>query len=313
MKNLSILSIFCFATLACNAQLREKQQPHSFQSTLDFSSSNANEDDERGFTFGIDLGVYLASRKTAGIYNGAGGRSINTQSIWYDVETRLAEVGVNAFSNTVQNINNEYPEYNNGVTGFDISGEDLPLNMGYSPKLYFGLGATYHFSQYWALVAKSSLANLKATDVYTMTLIGPTLPQNASEVIGIFDITGEEQRLHLDLGFKNTSYNDYGFKWFWGAGASVVGSKISNNVAWIGDIQYPLLISSATVQSNNPQAFEAIQTAYNIGYYATTGWEMEYDERYDFGIGFVLSRDPIELAGDTQTVFNKRIYITFGI
>ena len=57
----------------------------------------------------------------------------------------------------------------------------------------------------------SSIANLKSTAVYTMELLGPTIPQNASAVIQQFDITGEEQRIHFDLGFKNTSYNDYGF------------------------------------------------------------------------------------------------------
>jgi len=311
MKNFILVLLICVATLNLTAQTTSNQ---SFTSPRDLMTlEEVAEEESRGFTFAIDLGVYLASKKTANIYNGAGGLEVNTQSIWYDVETRLTQVGVNTFSNVVQTINDEFPEYNNTVTGFDISGSDLPINMRYSPKLYFSLGATYHFNDYWAVVAKTSLANLKATDVYTMRLIGPPIPQNASEAIGIFDITGEEQRLHLDLGFKNTSYNDYGFKWFWGAGASLVGSKIENNVAWIGRTRYPLLISSASALSQNPQAFEAIQTSFGIGYYATTGWEMEYNERYDFGIGFVLSRDPIELAGNSQTVYNKRIYITFGI
>ncbi len=311
MKTFILGILFCIATLNHTAQL--DSHIYNPQSSL-LEPRDADDDDERsGFTFAIDLGVYLASKKTANIYNGSGGSEINTQSIWYDVESRLTQVGVNTFANVIQNINTEFPEYNGTVTGFDISFEDLPLNMNYTPRLYFSLGATYHFNDYWALVAKTTLANLKATDVYTMRLIGPPIPPNATEVIGIFDITGEEQRLHFDLGFKNTSYNDYGFKWFWGGGASLVGAKIENNIAWIGETRYPLLISTSSALTQNPQAFEAIQTAYNIGYYATTGWEIEYEERFDFGIGFVLSRDPIELAGTSQNVWNKRIYFTFGL
>lgn len=279
-----------------------------------------DDDDEgngRGFTFGIDMGVYLASKKTANIYNGLNGSLLNDQARWFSVPDRFIEVGAGGpaqnIANISQVINDEFPaQYNGTVEGFFMDSQDFSTDMNYSPRLYFALNATYHFNDYWAVVARSSLANLKTTAVYTMTLLGPLPPQNASEVIQQFDINGEEQRLHLDLGFKNTSYNDYGFQWFWGGGMSLVGAKVESNTAFIGDRPYSLILTN----NNNfqvPQDFNATQASYNFGFYATTGFEMEYQERYLFGIGFNLSRDPIELGTFQEDVWNKRIYITFGI
>ncbi|MEJ6796781.1 MAG: hypothetical protein QNK63_08720, partial [Flavobacteriales bacterium] len=136
------------------------------------------EETSRGFTFSIDLGMYLASKKTANIYNGLGLSQINNQASWYSIARRFNDVGVNTRANITQTINDNYPEYNGTVTDFIITENDLPLDMNYSPKIYFALNATYHFSDYWAVVAKSSIANLKSTAVYTMTLEGPTIPQN---------------------------------------------------------------------------------------------------------------------------------------
>ncbi len=270
------------------------------------------EESVKGFTFAIDLGMYLASKKTANAYQGLGLSQINDQALWWSIGERFTEVGINTQAQVIQNINDSYPEYNGTVTGFLIGNDDYPLDMNYSPRIYFALNATYHFSDYWALVAKSSIANLKSTAVYTMELLGPTIPQNASAVIQQFDITGEEQRIHFDLGFKNTSYNDYGFKWFWGGGMSLVGSKILSNTAFIGTNPYELILQN---NGNNQflTEFNSAQTAFNVGYYATTGWEMEYKERYDFGIGFNLSRDVIELGPNEESVWNKRIYVSFGI
>ncbi len=269
------------------------------------------EETSRGFTFSIDLGMYLASKKTANIYNGLGLSQINNQASWYSIPQRFTEVGLNTQANIVQTINENFPEYNGTVTGIRFGADDFPQDMNYSPKIYFALNATYHFSDYWAVVAKSSIANLKSTAVYTMTLEGPTIPQNASEVIQQFDLSGKEQRIHFDLGFKNTSYNDYGFKWFWGAGMSMVGAKVESNTAFIGDSRYELILQNS---GNNQliNEFNSAQTAFNVGYYATTGWEMEYQDRFDFGIGFNLSRDVIELGLTEQSVWNKRIYISFG-
>ena len=286
---------------------------YSTQSELTiWSEEEPIEESAKGFTFAIDLGVYLASKKTANIYQGLGLSQINEQALWYSIGERFTEVGINTQAQIVQDINNSYPQYNGTVTGFFIEGADYPLDMNYSPRLFFALNATYHFSDYWAVVAKSSVANLKSTAVYTMTLEGPTIPQNASEVIQQFDLTGEEQRIHFDLGFKNTSYNDFGFKWFWGGGMSLVGAKIQSNTAFIGTNPYELILQN---NGNNQflSEFNSAQTVFNVGYYATTGWEMEYKDRYDFGIGFNLSRDVIELGPTEQSVWNKRIYVSFGI
>jgi len=265
----------------------------------------------RGFTFAIDLGVYFASRKTANIYNGGGGAPITQQAIWYTIEERF-QIGLNNPANVIQTINNEFPELGGTVTDFIIDSDDLPFDLNYSPRLYFGLNATYHFSDYWGVVVKSSLAGLKSTGVYTLELIGPSIPQNATEVIRQFDLTGEEQRIHFDLGFKNTSYNDYGFKWFWGAGISAVGARIQRNTAFIGRQRFELILqNNGNTQFLND--FNSNQTAFNLGFYGTTGWEVEYNDRYDFGIGFTLSRDQIELGLQTTPVWNKKVYISFGI
>lgn len=311
MKNLGLGILFCIATLTTQAQLNESYSP---KSTLNLGLNIPAEDDEdeRGFTYAVDLGVYLASKKTANIYNGAGGVEINTQTVWQSISERLTSLP-NATSTITEIINAELPQYNGTVTGYSFPIDHLPIDLNYSPRLYFGIGATYHFNKYWGLNIKSSLANLKTTGVYTMRLQGPLPPQNASEVIEIFDVTGEERRVHFDLGFRNTSYNDFGFKWFWGGGASLVGAQIESNTAWIGQRQFPLLLTNSPNINQNPQAAETLQTTFNLGFFATTGWEMEYDEKFDVAIGFVLSRDPIELGGTEQTVYNKRIYFSFGI
>ncbi len=315
MKYLFILVTFFGLSSSVHGQLMQQQSKTSQYDFFNISDEEVltEEESKRGFTFAIDLGMYLASKKTANIYNGSGGAQVNEQALWYSVGTRFGDnVGLNNVSNITQEINDQYPEYNGTVTGYLISSGDLPLDMNYSPRIYFGLNATYHLSDYWGIVLKSSVANLKSTAVYTMELIGPSIPQNASEVIQQFDITGEEQRLHFDFGFRNTSYNDFGFKWFWGGGISAVGSKILKNTAFIGEQGHELILqNNGNTQFLN--TYNASQTAFNIGFYATTGWEMEYKERYDFALGFNLSRDPIELGLQTTDVWNKRVYISFGI
>jgi len=316
--------ILVFLTGFFGSYVSAQLKPNASVETYSFLNKNSSfleeevevedEDSRRGFTFGIDLGAYLASKKTANIYNGAGGRVINNQALWNSIPERFTEIGINTPVQVINDINAEYPEYGNTVSGFflNTTAEFLPADMNYNPRLFFGLNATYHLNDYWAIMAKSSVANLKSTAVYTMVLEGPTIPANANDVRQQFDLTGEEQRIHFDLGFKNSSYNDYGFKWFWGGGISGVGSRIQRNTAFIGSQRYELLI-----QNNGNQQFvnefNANQTVFNIGFFLNTGWEMEYKDRYDFGLGFHLSRDPIELGNLREDVYNIRIFITFGI
>ncbi len=322
---MKIFSCFAFCLLTVTAiygqrkaDLESKANSYSY-----FGHSEETEDEEeyedngRGFTFGIDLGVYLASKKTANIFNGNiaafDGDLKTEQGTWLTVEERF-NLNPNLNSQIIEIMNQEFlSEYNNTIIGYEIDDLDYAYDMNYSPRLFFALNATYHLNDYWAIVAKSSLANIKTTAVYTMELIGPPIPQNASEVIQQFDINGEEQRLHIDLGFKNTSYNDYGFQWFWGGGISLIGAKVETNTAFIGDRPYPLILNNNNNNFLQPQEFDATQPSYNFGFYATTGFEMEYQERYIFGLGFNLSRDPIELGTYKEDVWNKRIYFTFGI
>ena len=93
---------------------------------------------------------------------------------------------------------------------------------------------------------------------------------------------------------------------------SMVGAKVESNTAFIGQTPYELILQNS---GNNQliNEFNSAQTAFNVGYYATTGWEMEYQDRFDFGIGFNISKDVIELGLTEQSVWNKRIYISFGI
>ncbi|MFK7757962.1 MAG: hypothetical protein AB8B53_13615 [Flavobacteriales bacterium] len=319
MKKILLLLLSFFVFTAIYSQRKSDLKAQSISYSM-FNSDEETEDEEyedsnRGFTFGIDLGVYFANKKTSNIYNGNisafDGDLENAQGVWFTVAERF-NLNPNLRSQLIQTINDEYPEYNQTVTDFVIDDLDYSYDMNYQPRLYFALNATYHLSDYWAIVAKSSLANLKANAVYTMTLIGPLPPQNASEVIEQFDISGEEQRLHLDLGFKNTSYNDYGFQWFWGGGMSLVGAKVEANTAFIGERAFPLILRN-NGNFQLPQEFDATQPSYNIGFYATTGFEMEYQDRYTFGIGFNLSRDPIELGTYKEDVWNSRVFITFGI
>ncbi len=321
MKRLLIIPVLLLSTITI-AQLKPKADVKLY-SLYDRGLSDEivdDEESERGFTFAMDLGVYLASKKTANLYNGSGLANINAQSNWLSVEERFTSVGFNQQANIVQemNTNPALSQYSGTIVGFALNGnpssEDYSYarDMNYTPSFFFGLNATYHLSDYWGIVGKVSVANLVTTAVYTMELFGPLPPQNASEVIEVFNIRGEEQRVHLDLGFKNTSYNDYGFKWFWGAGASLVGAQIQQNTAFIGETPYDLIFQNNGNQQFL-QEFNANQTLYNFGFYANTGWEFEYKERYDVGIGFNLSRDVIELGPVEEIGWNKRIYFYFGI
>jgi hypothetical protein len=269
-----------------------------------FSSVFAQDSDERkGFRFGLNMGMYFPSKVSANYYNGSGfyDNNIDPNGVrMYSIEERL-----NLTPQETQYITNYF-----NATGFQFPYDAYPIAMRYNGGFNIGFQTAYDFNNKSSLIFDLNVCKVRAYDRFTMQLNGTSAQQNGQTDIRIFNIEGNEQRLNLALGYRTGWALSGNGLYFMQFGGSMLGTKVINNVAIVGDRNYELIIGAANpAQMINYRP----QTGIGFGYYFSTGFFLPLGTNKNAELSLAFSKDKMILNMNEFKGWNKMLTFCFSI
>jgi hypothetical protein len=308
----ALFILFLFSTNVMRSQNGWLRLFHTNSMTsLNTDDEEMTEDTIRGFSFGLNLGTYFASKKTANFYNGGctSNEFIDVNEVrCYSIADRLGVNGsTTAFNQTYNQVINEV---GNGATGFDVPYDAYPANMRYSPAFSVGLNIKYNFNRYSALLFNLNAIKLKAVDIFTLRFYGGTLPVNAQSDVRQYSIVGQEQRFNLSFGYRQGWYmNDFANFYLQG-GPSMLGVQFEKNSIQIGNTSYDLFVG---VQNQSTLVNPQPRTDIAIGGYGAMGVEFFFNKKLSFDLSFGMNREKVILYSLEAKGWHKWIQATFTI
>jgi hypothetical protein len=308
-KPLFFICVFTFFSIVALAQKGKQFNVHEVKLNLD--DDDDWYDEEKGFSFGINIGAYLGSKKPAMVYNGTCAYPL-TDNIaqCYRIPERLGKGDGSVFNQLVQN---EILNSQNATGGdYFFPADTYPMNMRYNPAIMLGLHVKYNFNLFKAITFNINYARLKTVDKFSMIFTGTSLQPNQQQDIRLFDIIGEEDRLSIALGYRNGWEINNGANFYLEFGGALNGTKWRENYLQIDQLRYDLYMNFIPGQPN-PQGVNAPQTTFGSGYYFGTGTEFKISGKYGFDLGFNLVNDKITIGTYSERVWNKMIFATFSL
>jgi hypothetical protein len=267
--------------------------------------SKAQEDEYRGFSFGLRIGAYSASDTTANFYNGSGLLQQGTN--YAGVRAMSIEERVNWNPLETQYINSYY-----GSSGFSFpnyfDNYAYPTAMRYSPAIALGLDLRYRFDRYGSFVFQFLTTRIKTVDKYSVIFEGTGAQQNAQQDIRLFTVEGNEQRFQMVLGYRQGWEINEGMDFFVQPGISLTGIKVVSNKAYIADRSYDLFIGG----DNFNQTYGYVpRTATGMGAGVQIGFEFPLGTGHSADISFGTYREKMKLWDWETNGWNKTLTASF--
>lgn len=230
----SLLIFFLFST---NCFPRDEEKSNS--------QKNKN---EKGFHAGLHLGAFFANQYTSKLYDGYGYDADGKKNDFWNADVEKSSfmyrkiIWEHGGGNGQPDLIAQALGVNPGEWKFDES--DMPQNMKYNPAFLIGLQMNFGFTKKDALLLNVNTSQLKLsgnfTIVVTNPLIGPQQP--GYEDIRTFSITGGEQRLMFQLGYRRIlgDMEESVLNFFIEGGATVNMTKFLRNQVKINNFQIDL-------------------------------------------------------------------------
>jgi hypothetical protein len=214
--------------------------------------------DGRGWSFGLNVGVYYPSKGTANYYNG------NPSNV-----------------NNVNYVMSNYYWYNDifhALGAHDsISVAGLPQNMHYKLAMQPGLYAQYSFNPQLALVIEFNYMRLKTNDAISFE-VDPK-PYATEPDLRLYPMRGSEERVYGDIGLKKTYPKTEKYSWFVMGGVNVNSTKVKKSAFYVEDIEYSMINTygnSSYIPNSNMQTYEVYQGGIGIGMFAGGGASLKF-------------------------------------
>ncbi len=266
--------------------------------------SKAQEDEYRGFSFGLRIGAYFASDTTANFYNGSGILQQGTNYAGVTAMSINQRLTFNGQTNNELNYINSYY----GASGFSFPYDSYPTAMRYSPAISLGLDLRFRMDRYSSFVFQFLTTRIKTVDKYSVIFEGTGAQQNAQQDIRLFTIEGNEQRFQMVLGYRQGWEINQGLDFFIQPGISVTGIKVVSNKAYIADRSYDLFIGG----DNFNQTYGYVpRTATGVGGGLQMGFEFPLGAGHSADISFGLYREKMKLWDWETNGWNKTLTASF--
>ncbi len=220
------------------------------------------------FSYGLNLGLYVANDANAGYYSGSGTNDLNQAINRTHTYDRIRE-----------------------SLGYDFSLHQLPANMGYSPAMLVGVFGTIYVSERTGIHGSFNFTSLSADDQFTLELKKPSFIEGDN--IQRYPIAGREERSEIMLGMKHTYVLAHSiFHPYMEAGASMSNTRIKDHRISIEGRRY-------SIQSPRDAYYDIRDDGIGFGVYAGGGVRIDLGDAYAASIGMVSNYARINL-GENQ-------------
>ncbi|MDO9254132.1 MAG: hypothetical protein Q7U54_01380 [Bacteroidales bacterium] len=224
-----------------------------------------NSTDGKGWIFGLNVGVYYPSKKTAAFYNGDS-KNINNvnyvMSNYYLKQQILELLNENAIS----------------TTKIEVANDGLPQNMHYKLALQPGLYAQYCFNSKLSLIIEFNYMKLKANDVIVFELDSLTYATNSKQLL--CPIRGVEERVYADIGLKRTYLKSEKLSYYVMGGLNVNSTKVKKSSFYVLEQEFDMIDhynGVPYVPNSGMQTFEVYQGGIGVGMFAGAGAALNFN------------------------------------
>lgn len=218
-----------------------------------------NSSNGRGWVFGLNVGVYYPSKKTAAYYNGNPGNKNNV--------------------NYVMSNYYWYQDIYNALGAHDsIAVEGLPQNMHYKLAIQPGLYAQYCFNPTLALVIEFNYMQLKANDVIVFEVDPKHFATEPD--LRLYPIRGIEKRIYGDIGLKRTFPKTDKLSYYVMGGVNVNSTQVKKSSFYVEEVEYNMIniyADGGYVPNGNTQTYSVYQGGIGVGMFAGAGAALNFN------------------------------------
>jgi hypothetical protein len=232
---------------------------HAYSQNIDNNAEISYSNDGKGWSFGLNVGVYYPSKFTANFYNG---NPANVNNVDY------------VMSNYYW-----YQEIFFALGAHDsISVAGLPTNMHYKLTMQPGLYAQYSFNPTTSLIIEFNYMRLKADDVITFE-VDPK-PYATEPDLRLYPMRGVEERVYGDIGVKRTYPNQDNLSIFWMAGLNINSTTVKQCSFYVEDKEYSMINlygSTGYIPNSNMDTYNVYQGGIGVGMFAGGGLSLAFN------------------------------------
>lgn len=236
--------------------------------------------DGKGWVFGLNIGVYYPSKRTANYYNGNPENENN--------------------ANYVMSNYYWYQDIFHALEAHDsISIAGLPQDMHYKLAMQPGLYAQYCFNPQLALVIEFNYMHLKANDVITFD-VDPPQDYLGEHDLRLYPMRGEEERVYGDIGLKRTYKKTDKFSWFLMGGVNVNSTKVKRCSFYVEDVEYSMINTygeNSYIPNSNMQTYAVYQGGIGVGMFGGAGASLTVGKGIVIETGFTAHWLMVRLEG----------------
>lgn len=161
----------------------------------------------KGFHAGLYIGSFWANKYSTRLYDGWGYNELGERNDFYSSFMYRRIVIDFGGGNGQTDYVAQALEVNQGEWTFDET--DMPTRMRYTTSVMAGLNMDFGFTKKDALIVNINVSKVNAGGNFTIVVINPQIgPQQPGyQDIRTFSITGSEQRLIVQLGYRRITGN----------------------------------------------------------------------------------------------------------
>ncbi len=263
-------------------------QPVAFSQGQSADLPQTPHNTEKGirFSYGLNLGLFLAHPQTASYYNGEG------QSAGGNLRPSLAQTISNDYT---------YNQIRNSL-GYDFSLHQLPGAMKYDPALMFGLFGEIRISDRFSVSGEFNYTRLQTRDAFTLML--DRFSSIEGDNIETFLIRGNEERSDLRLGGRiYTARSQQGMQFYFETGASLIDLRVRENSFTIAGNAYSLYVPG-NYQFNLERDF-----GIGFGAYFSAGSMFSIANTPRLGVGYTAILNRINLGNNQDMLLQHSLLI----
>jgi hypothetical protein len=184
---------------------------------------------------------------------------------------------------------------------------DMPLKMKYNPALEVGLQLNYAVTKKNLLLLNINTSQLTASGVFSMVITSPPIgnQQPGYQNIQTFAITGKEQRLVFQAGYRRILGDDAVFNFFIEGGPLLNITKYLGNEISINNLRIDL--SSYYNQSYYPTYRAKYLRGIGLGVFAGSGLTITANQNWKIQLLYSPSYEKIAVGPEPTFTFQHRI------
>ncbi len=266
----------------------------------------------KGLHVGLYASTFFSGNYASKLYDGwgydANGNRNNFQNSFMNRRINYDYGGGNGYTDYVA----QTLGVNHGEWSFDST--DMPAKMKYVPAFMYGMNLSFGFTKKDAIIFNLNVVKLTLNGNFTIVItnpqIGPTQPNYQN--IQTFGITGGEQRLILQAGYRKILGNENGtVNLFFEMGPSMNYTKFTKNTATITGPTSSLPID-LSYYYNQPY-YSTYHASYlrgtGFGVFATFGMNLNTNSKWTIQFLYNPSLEKINIADAPKLAMQNSIGI----